>query len=124
MLQRRAPFGFWQSVTGSLDPGESPAEAACRELLEETGLSTEGCLTDKNFSRTFTIDPRWRDRYAEGVTENEEYEWHYRLAGAVDVRVDDDEHDDFRWLPVDEAIDAVWSWTNRDALLKLREELG
>jgi dATP pyrophosphohydrolase len=123
LLQRRAPFEFWQSVTGSLDPGESPLHAARRELAEETGLTIEGQLVDRNFRRTFTIDPRWRDRYAPRVTENIEHECHYRLSGPLDIRIDEDEHRGFRWLSVEEAIEAVWSWTNRDALLKLSSEL-
>lgn len=32
----RAPF--WFTPGGKIDPGETAAEAACRELLEETGL--------------------------------------------------------------------------------------
>lgn len=110
-------------MTGSLDPGESPKNAARRELAEETGLTAEGTLTDTNYSRTFTIDPRWRDRYAPGVTENTEHEWRYRLASVADIRVDAAEHDDFRWLSIDEAINAVWSWTNKEALEVLKAEL-
>ena len=30
LLKRREPFPFWQSVTGSLDPGESAPDAAMR----------------------------------------------------------------------------------------------
>jgi lipoyl(octanoyl) transferase len=39
LLLRRAPDrgGFWQPVTGRLDPGETAAQAARRELREETG---------------------------------------------------------------------------------------
>ncbi len=29
---------WWFTVGGGIDPGESPAQAACREVLEETGL--------------------------------------------------------------------------------------
>ena len=32
---------FWQTPGGGIDPGEGPAEAAVRELLEETGLAVE-----------------------------------------------------------------------------------
>ena len=119
LLKRRAPFPFWQSVTGSLDPGESPPDAALRELAEETGLRDEGQLRDTGRSRTFTIDPRWRHKYPDGVTENLEYEWHYRLPAALDIVSDPEEHSEWRWVPVSEAIERVWSWTNREALEQL-----
>ncbi|HEY5567780.1 MAG TPA: NUDIX domain-containing protein, partial [Gammaproteobacteria bacterium] len=37
LLERVVPADFWQSVTGTLDWGETPAAAAAREVLEETG---------------------------------------------------------------------------------------
>ena len=119
LLKRTQPFEFWQSVTGSLDAGETHAAAARRELLEETGLSDEGTLEYSGVSRQFAIDPRWRDRFEPGVVENVEFEWRYRLRKAVEIRVDGAEHTDYRWLPVAEAIDTVWSWTNRQALRSL-----
>jgi dATP pyrophosphohydrolase len=123
LLQRQAPFDFWQSVTGSLDEGETSRDAASRELFEETGFAAEGELIDRQQDRVFTIDPRWRSRYASGVVENTEYEWHYRLAGTGPVSLDDCEHSAYRWVPIDEAIDLVWSSTNKDALVALRREL-
>ena len=123
LLKRSQPFAFWQSVTGSLEAGESPADAAHRELLEETGLTEEGQLVDTGTKRTFTIDPRWRDRYAADITENTEHEWHYRLPAVVDIDIDNDEHSDYRWFEIDAAIDAVWSWTNKEALESLKATL-
>lgn len=32
---------FWATPGGGLDPGESYLQAACRELVEETGLAVE-----------------------------------------------------------------------------------
>lgn len=119
LLRRRRPFEFWQSVTGSLLEGESHGEAARRELAEETGLVAEGRLEYSGVSRQFAIDPRWRDRFAPGVVENVEFEWHYRLPEVADIALQDDEHLSYRWLPLSRAVDTVWSWTNRDALWNL-----
>ncbi|RLA36077.1 MAG: dihydroneopterin triphosphate diphosphatase [Gammaproteobacteria bacterium] len=123
LLKRSQPFAFWQSVTGSLEASESPADAAHRELLEETGLTEEGQLVDTGTERTFTIDPRWRDRYAADITENTEHEWHYRLPAVVEIEIDNNEHSAYRWFEIDAAIEAVWSWTNKEALESLKATL-
>jgi dATP pyrophosphohydrolase len=119
LLRRIKPFDFWQSVTGSLHAGESHADAARRELFEETGLCDEGRLCYSGVSRQFAIDPRWRHRFAPGVVENVEFEWHYRLPAAVDIRICGNEHSEYRWLPRAAATELVWSWTNRDAIAGL-----
>jgi ADP-ribose pyrophosphatase YjhB (NUDIX family) len=38
LLVRRADTGAWTPVTGIIDPGEHPADAAARETLEEAGV--------------------------------------------------------------------------------------
>lgn len=38
LLVRRSDFGTWTPVTGIIDPGEEPADAAAREVLEEAGV--------------------------------------------------------------------------------------
>jgi len=38
LLGRRADNGSWQPVSGIVDPGEEPADAAVRECLEEAGM--------------------------------------------------------------------------------------
>lgn len=49
---RKGPLAgqtFWATPGGALDPGESYAQAACRELLEETGFSIDepGPIVDR-----------------------------------------------------------------------------
>lgn len=123
LLKRRAPFVFWQSVTGTLDENESHEHAAYRELLEETGLTDEGTMIETGRSRKFEIDPRWRDRYAANDSHNTEYEYRYRLSKPVQIQLDDTEHSDCLWADVATAIDTVWSWTNKEALQRLRDDL-
>jgi 8-oxo-dGTP pyrophosphatase MutT (NUDIX family) len=41
LLVRATDTGRWQTVGGAIDPGETPAEAALRETVEETGLEVE-----------------------------------------------------------------------------------
>ncbi|MER6221081.1 NUDIX domain-containing protein [Streptomyces sp900105755] len=38
LLAQRADSGEWTAVTGIIDPGEQPADAAVREVREETGV--------------------------------------------------------------------------------------
>lgn len=41
LLVKRADNGAWTPVTGIIDPGEEPADAAAREVLEEAGVVAE-----------------------------------------------------------------------------------
>lgn len=38
LLGKRSDNGAWQCVSGIVDPGEEPADAAVRECLEEAGI--------------------------------------------------------------------------------------
>lgn len=120
LLERTLPRGFWQSVTGSLRWGETPAECAARELREETGLEAAG-LVDAQVERAFPILPEWQARYAPGTASNREHRWYLELAERLPVQVNPREHAAYEWLPVREAIARVASWTNREALEALLE---
>ena len=119
LLERVHPRGFWQSVTGTLRWDETPADTAAREVREETGLAPVG-LVDAGIRRSFPILPEWRDRYASDVTENVEHLWYLEVAGATQVTLNAAEHAAFRWVGLEEAIQTVASWTNREALERLR----
>ena len=123
LMLRVQPFNFWQSVTGSLEPGEAPADTAFRELREETGIAAPRSIESTGVVREFEIDPRWRERYAPGVAINREHEFRLALPDTQIIQLDHLEHSEYRWLDIDEAIETVWSSTNREALEALRAEL-
>ena len=118
LLRRVEPPDFWQSVTGTLRWGESPAAAAAREVVEETGLDP-AALRDAGEQRSFSIMPAWRDRYAPDVERNVEHWWYLEVPAIVPIRINPAEHTEYCWLPVGEAAAKVGSWTNREALERL-----
>ena len=121
LLERAWPRGFWQSVTGALEWGETVAAAAARELHEETGLPVAG-LRDGGATQRFPILPAWRDRYAPEIDSNLEHVWYLELERPVAVQLNTTEHVDYVWLPLAEAIERASSWTNQAALRKLLAE--
>ena len=126
VLERVSPPEFWQSVTGTLRWGESPADCAAREVREETGLDP-AALRDAHVEQTFPILPAWRARYAPDVTTNLEHLWYLELDAIAPVRLNPEEHIRYEWLPLPAAIERVTSWTNRAALERLqaaRQSLG
>ncbi len=119
MLRRTLPRGFWQSVTGSLEWGESPRHAAARELYEETGLRAGNALVDCAQSSRFPIVRAWRARYAPYVHFNLEHRFQLQLPSRRLIRLNPDEHREYRWLPQPRAARLATSWTNRGAILQL-----
>jgi dATP pyrophosphohydrolase len=120
VLERVTPPGFWQSVTGTLRWDETHSQCAAREVREETGLDPAG-LRDARVEKEFPILPAWRKRYASSVTTNREHWWYLELRRAMPVRLSPSEHKTCEWLPLDAAIARVTSWTNREAIERLRD---
>ena len=125
LLERARGPGYWQSVTGSLDWPDEPLEAAAaREVLEETGIDTAaGRLRRWNLANTFEIYLQWRHRFAPGVTHNTEHVFGLELAGPLPVTMAADEHIAFAWMPWREAAQRCFSWSNRDAIRMLGENV-
>lgn len=117
--------GYWQSVTGSAELGESISETARREVLEETGIDARRYqLQDWQRSSVWEIFPEWRSRYAPGVTHNTEHVFSLCVPRDTPVTISPSEHLAYTWLPWREAAARCFSWTNRDTILELPQRIG
>jgi dATP pyrophosphohydrolase len=123
LIERADRPGYWQSVTGSQDPGETLVETAIREVAEETGIdATKHPLADWQVVNVYEIFAIWRHRYEPGVTHNTEHVFGLRVPGRVEVSLAPAEHLRHRWVPWREAAQEVFSWSNRQAILMLPEK--
>ena len=125
LLERADRPGFWQSVTGSMDEGETLAQTAQRELAEETGIvAAPGMLVDWKRQNRYEIYSHWRGRYAPGVTHNTEHVFGLTLPSTRDIVLSPREHLAFVWLPWREAADRVFSWSNAGVIRELPDRLA
>ncbi len=121
LLLERADFpGYWQSVTGSQNAGETLLETAIREVMEETGLNAGNYrLTDWHERNVYEIYPVWQHRYPPGTTHNTEHVFGLELPGIAPVKLSPREHLSHMWLPWQDAAEKVFSPSNRAAILQL-----
>jgi 8-oxo-dGTP pyrophosphatase MutT (NUDIX family) len=118
LVMRRSPerLGYWSLVAGGLEPDETPAEAAQRELYEETRLTSKVRPLPISLSYSLLDDPpAIRARYGPGV---ETITVH---AFVVDAPVKweptlDAEHDVYEWCTLDEALGLLVYDTMKDAV--------
>jgi lipoyl(octanoyl) transferase len=98
LLLKRRPErgGFWQTVTGRVEPGESPEQAAAREAREETGQALE--VRALGYEHAFALG----DRAPPALMR--ETAFAARWPGEAEVRLSGAEHEAFRWADPEEAM--------------------
>jgi len=126
LIERADAPGYWQSVTGSQESDETLAATATRELREETGIDADrhGGVRDWQMSNVYEIYPRWRYRYAPGITHNTEHVFGLEVPEPVDVVLEPREHRAYTWLPYAEGAAKCFSWSNREAILRVPEKVA
>lgn len=99
LLKRTAARGgFWQIVTGRIEPGESAAQAAVRELREETGATLK--VRPLDYVHTFAFG----DSVPPALVEETAFAARWE-GNALPVR--SDEHEELRWFPLAEALELL-----------------
>jgi len=102
--------GYWHAIAGKVEDGEQPADAALRELREETGLETAALERLGEFAyvrEDWESDPGLRVHVAAFLVDVEP-NWEPVL---------NEEHDEYRWLPREDAARLLY-WPEPAQLLR------
>lgn len=107
LLLRRtmARGGFWQTVTGRMERGETALAAAKRELFEETGADV--AVEPLDYVHDFPLDPAITRRDLVKVKWARETVFFARLPADFLCVSAPDEHDDHRWATAEEAYELL-----------------
>ncbi|MEX4663896.1 dihydroneopterin triphosphate diphosphatase [Haemophilus influenzae] len=119
MLQRQDDPDFWQSVTGTIESGETPKKTAIRELWEEVRLEiseNSTALFDCNESIEFEIFPHFRYKYAPNITHCKEH-WFLCEVEKEFIPVLS-EHLAYQWVSPEQANQMTKSSNNAEAIRK------
>ena len=107
--------GFWQQVTGRVEPGEAPATAARRELLEETGAEVP--VRPLGYVHGFALGPVLTGTVGGGLRTGQETAFAALLPDGFAPRLSE-EHREWGWFDVEEALRRLpWAGLRRAARL-------
>jgi putative (di)nucleoside polyphosphate hydrolase len=121
----------WQMPQGGVDKGETPIEAACRELREEVGTNKALLLRESRQWITYDLPANSRPSHWRGRWRGQAQKW-FALAftghdGDIDVAAHDDgqgpEFDAWKWVTAPQMLEEIVSF-KRDVYQVVVEEFA
>ncbi len=101
----------WQMPQGGIDPGESPAAAARRELQEETGIVQAEILAESAHWYRYELPPAVAGRALRGRYRGQEQRWFLMLFTGtekdIDLRTHHQEFSAWRWAEPAEVLERI-----------------
>lgn len=107
----KAPFAnYWQFPQGGIDPGERREDAAARELMEETGITSASLIKFSEHKNHYdwlnARRPLWGN--ISHFRGQEQHIAYFSFDGNRDeIKVDNDEFVDYTWVDVKDLLDVL-----------------
>ena len=121
----------WQMPQGGIDPGETPQEAALRELHEEIGTDKAEIVAVSRQWLLYDLPPQLVGKVWQGRYRGQKQRWFaLRFLGQdsdIDLATAHAEFDSWRWVELDEVVDLVVPFkrdTYRAVVAEFKELLG
>ena len=103
--------GAWQMPQGGIDRGETPREAAIRELKEETGTDKVALIAESRGWLSYDLPPAIAARVWGGRYRGQRQKWFvFRFTGTdadIDIASAHPEFDAWKWAPPGEIADRI-----------------
>ena len=100
----------WQMPQGGIDTGESPREAALRELEEEIGTNKAEFLAETKGWFSYDFPPKLRERFRRGRFQGQRQKWFAMRFTGQDSNIDlSTAHPEFK----------AWKWVAPEELPRL-----
>jgi putative (di)nucleoside polyphosphate hydrolase len=111
---------WWQMPQGGVDPGEDVADAAIRELAEETGITAENLAIIGRLDETIRYDlpEELIGKLWGGLYRGQEQTWFLARFSGTDEDIDLEEHDppefcEYRWIDPEQLPDLIIPFKKR-----------